>query len=109
MAGFLSNEERSGTWKTFYENGKVESIANFARDTLNGDFKYLYDNGQLWTEEVYKHGNLMEVICNYNNKGKRNDPGTLKNGNGTVNIFDENGKLTETHYFANGQETKGNR
>ena len=102
------SSKRSGIWKTFYEDGKIESIANFVRGQLDGNFKYFYDNGQLWTLQVYKQGNLIEVISNYNSEGKTNDPGTIKNGTGTVNIYDVDGKLTETHYFVNGKDTKSN-
>jgi len=108
--GFYSiTNQRSGIWKTFYENGKIEIFCNFEKDSLDGDCKQFYDNGQLWTEQVFRKGNLMEVICNYNREGKKNDPGTIKNGTGSVNFYDADGNLIETDYYVDGKQTKDSR
>lgn len=106
---YLNGEQPFGTWTNFYENGKIESIANYTNGKLDGNYTYFHDNGQLWTERIYKDGDLLEVISNFNKHGKKNNPGTIKNGTGTVNIYDADGKLTETNDYLNGQEKKGNR
>ncbi|MCD6069023.1 MAG: hypothetical protein K0S33_3849 [Bacteroidetes bacterium] len=106
---YLNGEQPFGTWTNYYENGKIESIANYTNGMLTGKYKYFHDNGQLWTARIYKDGNLLEVISNSNKKGKKNNPGTIKKGTGTVNIYDADGKLTKTIDYVNGQELKGNR
>jgi antitoxin component YwqK of YwqJK toxin-antitoxin module len=106
---YLNGEQLFGIRMNFYENGKTESIANYADGKLNGNYKYFHDNEQLWTERIYKGGYLLEVNSNYNRKGKRNNPGTIKNGTGTVNIYDTDGKLTKTKDYVDGQEKKGSR
>ncbi|HYG38313.1 MAG TPA: hypothetical protein VD908_06835 [Cytophagales bacterium] len=106
---YINGESQSGIWTNYYENGKTESIANYANGKLNGSFKYFHDNRQLWTERIYKDGKLIEVLSNYNRKGKKNNPGTIKNGTGTLNIYDADGNLTEAIDYVGGQEKKGSR
>lgn len=106
---YLNGEQQSGTWTNYYENGKTESIANYSNGKLDGNYKYFHDNGQLWTERIYKDGDLLEVISNFSKQGIKNNPGTIKNGTGTLNIYDADGNLTETDEYVDGQEKKGNR
>ncbi len=47
------------------------------------------------TERILEGEKLMEVLSNYTQTGKKNDPGTLKNGTGTLNLYDPDGKLTQ--------------
>ncbi|WP_375579372.1 toxin-antitoxin system YwqK family antitoxin [Marivirga tractuosa] len=101
---YINGKDKFGKWKFYYENGKVESIENYENDKLNGNYKYYHDNGQLWTEREYKNGLLWNVYSNYNRNGKKNDEGTIKNGTGTLNIYDAEGKLTDTVEYVNGEE-----
>ena len=48
----------------------------------------------------------MEVISNFTKDGRKNDPGTLKNGTGTLRLYDPDGKLTETVEYVDGIEKK---
>jgi hypothetical protein len=48
----------------------------------------------------------MEVISNYTKDGKRNNPGTIKNGTGTLNLYEPDGKLRETIEYVDGIEKK---
>jgi hypothetical protein len=99
---FINNETPYGIWTYYYENGKVESINN----KINGNYKYYFDNGQLCFESIYKNEKLMEVISNYTKDGKRNNPGTIKNGTGTLNLYEPDGKLRETIEYVDGIEKK---
>ncbi len=46
----------------------------------------------------------MDIISYYDNKGDKLDKGTLVNGNGTVKRYDENGILTKTYTYINGEK-----
>lgn len=106
---YLNGEIQFGTWTSFYVNEKTESVAYYVNGQLNGIYKYFHDNGQIWTERVYKDGKLIEVIANYNKKGKKNNPGTVKDGTGILYIYDPDGNLTKTIDYIDGQEKKGSR
>ena len=75
---YLNEKEQYGTWTTYYENGKVESI----KDKLTGNYKYYFDTGQICTERTYEGEKLMEVISNYTKTGEKNNPGTKNKYNG---------------------------
>jgi antitoxin component YwqK of YwqJK toxin-antitoxin module len=105
MTGYYKNgEELFGTWTTFYENGKMESTLTYKAGKRNGSLTYFHDNGQPWTERVYTNDKLMNVLYNYDRNGKKKNPGTLKDGTGTVNMYDADGTLVKTQDFVNGEE-----
>ena len=45
----------------------------------------------------------MDVIVQKDKDGKILPKGTLANGNGTLNSYDDNGKLTETYTVVDGR------
>jgi antitoxin component YwqK of YwqJK toxin-antitoxin module len=69
---------------------------------LDGSFINYHTNGQRWNEIIYKEGKAMEVLFNYDRAGKPQNKGTLKNGNGTIIRYDEEGKEIEVMNFSNG-------
>lgn len=68
---------------------------------FSGIKKIYHKNGKLWSERKYEDGYLVEILSNYNSKGKQQDKGTLKNGTGTVKIYDENDQLILIDYWEN--------
>jgi hypothetical protein len=82
--------------------------AKFILETLdlapayNGKYVYRYDNGKIWSEVIYKNGFAWEVISNYKENGIPQEKGTLKNGNGTANLYDKDGKLKLIFHYKNG-------
>jgi antitoxin component YwqK of YwqJK toxin-antitoxin module len=44
----------------------------------------------------------MDIISCLNTQGKPIDKGTLVNGDGTVNIYDNNGSLIKVESYING-------
>ena len=69
----------------------IETINNSPK--YSGLSKQYHNNGQVWTERLYKNGLLISVLSNYDKNGKPLDKGTLVNGNGTLNLYNEEGKL----------------
>ena len=110
MTGFYINGiDKHGEWCTFGDNGRLLSLLTFEHGTMTGPYKYYHPNGQLWTERLYKNNNLIKVISNYDINGKKRNPGKLKNGTGTVNIYDREGNLKRIDYYQNGKEVENNR
>ena len=106
VQGFYKAETPYGAWKEYYENGKLMASYNYVSGQMNGSYKYYYDNGQLWTERIYKEGKLLEAVANNNIKGTPLNKGSLKNGNGTLNVYGEEGKLLETINYVGGFKIK---
>lgn len=96
----------NGNYEGWYENGKLKETYTFKQDSLHGRFKYYYPSGQLWTEKQYDNGRLLNVISLYDSNGKELDKGTLKDGNGLVNYYDENGNIYLKTTYHNGMEIK---
>ncbi|MDT7827994.1 trypsin-like peptidase domain-containing protein [Pricia sp. S334] len=71
--------------------------------SFNGLYKFYYPNGKLWSERIYKNGIPWRVISNYSPEGESQEKGTLKNGNGTIEIYDESGTLKWSFHYKNGR------
>lgn len=91
-----------GNYISYYLNNKIEFIFNYKNDKLDGDYKYYHENEQLWTHRIYKNGKLWNINSNFDSNGKRKDKGTIKNGTGTMKIYDTNGTLTGLETYING-------
>lgn len=74
--------------------------------TENSIYKYYYENGQLWIEMEYKNGLLMNVIGSYDNMGNPREKGTIKDENGTVIYYTEDGKIYSVETFKDGKKIK---
>lgn len=68
----------------------------------NGNDTIFHKNGQIWTIREIKRGQIWTVFVNYNSSGVEMEKGTLKNGNGTLYLYDEKGKLETIHTFKEG-------
>lgn len=73
-------------------------------DNVGGSRKYYYPTGKLWVEYFFKEGKLWNVIGNYDEKGQKRNPGTLKNGNGTIILYNDDGSVREVVKHKNGIE-----
>jgi len=100
----IENGIFNGPSKQFYENGKIMEEVYFKNGEYDKTRKYYFPNGQLWIEQEYKNGLRWNVIANYDEKGNKRDAGTLKNGNGTVILYNEDGTVRETLTYKNGIE-----
>jgi hypothetical protein len=79
----------------------IETIKKSKR--INGLFTYRYNNGRVWSERLYKDGILLEILSNYDPLGRLQDKGSLRNGNGEVKIYSENGSLLLIEVYKNGR------
>jgi antitoxin component YwqK of YwqJK toxin-antitoxin module len=102
----ILNGEVTGVGKRYYESGILKEEAVFKNAQFDGTRKYYFPNGQLWIEQIYKAGKPWTVVANYTDKGQKRDAGTLKDGNGTVVFYNEDGTVRETVTYQNGEEIK---
>lgn len=89
---------------TIYVNGKIHERHNFKNNEIEGLSRYYHANGQLWTVVEIKDGKVWNVLSNFDRDGKLQDKGSLKNGNGTINRYSEEGDLIAVDNYKNGKE-----
>ena len=90
---FYKNNLREGKSVDFYLNRKVQLERNYKNNTINGVCRVYHDKGQLWTERIYNNGLIMNVSFNYDVNGNKKEKGTLKDGNGTLLLYNKKGML----------------
>lgn len=69
---------------------------------FSGRRSQYHENGKLWGELQFKDGLPWEVFSNYNNQGMPVEKGTLKNGDGSLFLYNADGKLREIEYYQKG-------
>lgn len=102
MVNGVPNEEV----KEYYETGVLKdkfSVKDGMRDGLR---TYYYPDGKPWIETIYKENKSWTVVANYDSKGNKRNAGTLKEGNGTMILYDDDTTVRQTLTFKNGVEQK---
>ncbi|WP_282053402.1 trypsin-like peptidase domain-containing protein [Maribacter luteus] len=61
----------------------------------SGEYTFYYPNGKLWSKRIYKDGLPWTVLSNYDLNGKPQEKGTLKEGEGTLYDWNEEGTVAE--------------
>lgn len=67
-----------------------------------GILRWYHINGKLWSERNYKDGRPWSVLNNFDKDGNQVENGTLKDGKGSIYIYDENGKLVQIENYEDG-------
>ena len=70
------------------------------------NYTYYHTNGKIWSELYFKNGLFWKVISNYNSRGEKVERGTLKDGNGSRYIYNDEGVLLYIETFKNGVQIK---
>lgn len=102
----LEDNILNGIGRRFYETGVIMEEVEFSNGEFNGSYKYFHPNNQLWVHIKYKLGKPFNAVENFDENGKKREPGTLKNGTGTLIYYSETGTINETQYFENGIRIK---
>ncbi|WP_271785318.1 toxin-antitoxin system YwqK family antitoxin [Aquimarina algiphila] len=71
--------------------------------SLSGVHTFYYPNGKIWSKVIYKNGIPNEVLSNFKTDGTQQDKGSLKNGTGTLKIYNEKGRLVIVEKYKNGK------
>ena len=92
--GTYKNDNKIGSWKFYYPNGKVEQIGTYNDNHQPVDvWKWYYDSGNLRREENYVDGLPEGIMTEYNDSGKVISKGNyvagLEEGFWFYNVGDE--------------------
>ena len=123
--GYLEDGQKEGTWLSWHTNGQLESQINWHNDYYSGHFQSWHPNGQLkalgqtkkgemdgkWVD-FYQSGvqaskSLSEVglavsALVWTPDGQPCKKTNLKDGNGTVYQYDDNGSIQKITRFQDG-------
>lgn len=100
--GFLRDTIPFGKWKEFYINGNIRTEYSFSNGLLSGTYKAYYPDEKIQTERFYNNGKLMNVFFCRDSRGNPIKYGNFAEGNGTLKIFDENGKVIQEIFYKDG-------
>ena len=96
----------SGTQYEYHENGAISFVGYYTNGKLEGKATFYFNNNQIWTERVYRNGKPWTVLTNFNQYGEPREKGSLLKGNGTLYIYDENGKLLYIEIYKFGKRIR---
>lgn len=104
VQGYISNKGQvnSGGFAAIVPASIVKKELESA-SAFSGIIDYTYRNGKPWSKVEVKNGIPVKVFYNYDLYGNEQDKGNLKEGNGTLNIYSEDGKLVEVRTYKNGR------
>lgn len=121
--GIITREERmnrrdkfgkkQGTWKNFYENGKLHIESKYLDDKLDGYVLEYGLDGNLIKTEKYEFGVLKKNVAElvkldsrneYYESGKVKSSGTFKDGaaEGVTRFYNEEGQITNSKIYKDG-------
>jgi antitoxin component YwqK of YwqJK toxin-antitoxin module len=96
--------------RTYYHDGTLETEDIYGvGDMDTGMMREYHSNGKIWTEWMFVGKKLMEVNYSRNRNGDFVDKGSLSDGNGTVYIYNEEGKLIRVLFFKNGKMVRSKK
>lgn len=86
---------KTGTWTTYYPDGRVKSISSYIGGKLNGVFVNLTDKGHVELQASYKDGVLDENWTTYQNGSRKKEERFYVMGklNGINKHYNRTGKL----------------
>jgi antitoxin component YwqK of YwqJK toxin-antitoxin module len=94
-----------GLFKSFFENGNLESQVNYTNDNLTGIYREYYNSGKLKQEKNYKTGSLEGVFKSYSEVGQITMECTYVLGKktGAQKEYHQNNVLKSTKNYVNGE------
>jgi len=100
------NQEKTGIWKHFDQNGTLIEEMPFKKNKITGKHK-IYHNGKIYKTQLWENSKLEEVLSCVDKNGKALPKGTLKDGNGEVYEYNEEGKLMNRALIKDGRLADG--
>ncbi len=68
-SGMYAANKRTGPWRSWHSNGRIDAEGVFVRDSMDGKWTFYRENGFKSTEEIYKNGIVQKMTC-YDSTGQ---------------------------------------
>jgi antitoxin component YwqK of YwqJK toxin-antitoxin module len=104
-----SKDSLDGERKTFYENGKIQTLERYKNGQYEGVFKSYYDDGSLQQEGQYVKNEMSGELKTYYKGGQVKEIVMMAHNleNGPFKEFYENGKIKAEGFYRNGDTENG--
>ncbi len=106
MSVYYVDDEKAG-WRSFYDNGHVESESAIKNDELHGGYYYFHENGRLQYISFYMNGKQHGVSSQWGKNGKLICFSEFNHGSGLdlccANCGHGKYYLSEERYMKDGQ------
>lgn len=102
MKGNIILKNGTGKHIVYSDEEEIEYEAELVNSERTGIAIWYYKNGQIEKSARYENSLRMEVLSSFDKTGKKRNPGTLKDGNGTWIDYDDSGQITKTDTYKNG-------
>jgi antitoxin component YwqK of YwqJK toxin-antitoxin module len=96
------NDKPYGTWKFYFEDGKLQEEINYdEKGLMTGMWKLWYSNGILFTESSFKNGEQYGVTRTWYRDGKIQHEANYENGEikGIARNWSEKGTLLSEKFY----------
>jgi antitoxin component YwqK of YwqJK toxin-antitoxin module len=95
-------DAKVGLDSVYYEDGKLESLISYLDNEQDGPMRIFHRNGRQWTAWNFEQGRLLEIEFTQSKEGNPLEVGTFHQGNGWVNLYNDNGLLIERLLYKDG-------
>jgi len=96
-----SISDKSGGFAAIVPSRFIKQTIEYAPG-LTDTLVITYEDKTVWSKIFYKNGIPWTVFFNLTKNGESQEMGSLKEGNGTLYNYDENGKLLDIREYVNG-------
>jgi len=93
---------KTGFDSTFYETGDLESVFHFDQGIEDSTAIFYHRNGRVWAERYYEQGRLQTVLYIKDKSGKELEVGSINQGRGWLNIYNDDGILISRAKYKQG-------
>jgi antitoxin component YwqK of YwqJK toxin-antitoxin module len=90
----------------YYQSGQLKLTGNWVNGTPEDMLIIYHENGQLWTELMFANGRLENVLTLLDKNGNPLEKGSFNSGTGTLNIYNEDGKVIQVEHYRRGKLMK---
>ena len=106
---YLANGKQYGTYKEWYENGKLLEISNWNNSLQHGARVTFFENGVIKLKDFWTFGKRNWLFRDYYSNGNLQTSRIFKNGReeGQTQSYHENGKLQIEFSYINGNREGG--
>lgn len=95
--------EQTGIWHFYHFNGILHGIGKLNDGKRDSIWTWYHSNGKLHTKRLWDNGNLIKVYICLDSLGNELNKGTIENRNGTLNIYESDGKLIDVIKYEKGK------
>lgn len=106
----ISPDNKTGTFKYWYENGQCQLVCSYMNNMLEGEYLEYYNNGKIKNKKTYKNGLLDGTEKSWTSEGFLAKVVEYKDGvkHGRFLTYYDNGQLIRKDIYRNNRFIKGN-